>query len=84
MLHLKNRHIKVTNPVVRKLKSAQWVPIMMCATQLDPNQLNQSFTASPVRARERQICAPEEGILGGRSRHSYPIHVTVYPLYGYI
>ena len=57
---------------------------MMCATQLDPNQLNQCFTASPVRARERQICAPEEGILGVRSRHSYPTRVTVYPYNGYI
>ena len=38
---------------------------MMCATQLDPNQLNQCFTASPVRARERQIRAPKKGILGG-------------------
>ena len=41
---------------------------MMCATQLDPNQLNQCFTASPVRAREHQIRAPEKGILGGTRR----------------
>ena len=65
MFHLKNRHIKVTNPGVRKFKSPQWVPIMMCATQLDPNQPNHYCTASPVRARERQIRAPKKGILGG-------------------
>ena len=52
---------------------------MMCATLLDPNQPNQYFTASPVRARERQIRAPKQGILGVRSRDSYPTHVTVYP-----
>ena len=51
----------------------------MCATLLDPIQPNQYFTASPVRARERQIRAPKQGILGVRSRDSYPTHVTVYP-----
>ena len=70
MFHLKNRHIKVTNPVVRKLKSPQWVPIMMHTTQLIPNQPNHYFTASPVRARERQIRAPKKCILGGLCRGS--------------
>ena len=40
---------------------------MMCATQLNPNQPNQCFTASPVRARERQIRAPKKGILGAQT-----------------
>ena len=84
MFHFKNRHIKVTNPIVRKLKSPQWIPIMMCATQLDPNQPNHHFTASPVRARERQTRAPKKGILRGLGRGSYPAHVTVYPYNGYI
>ena len=57
---------------------------MMCATQLNPNQPNHYFTASPVRARERQIRAPKKRILGGLSRGSYPAHVTVYPYNGYI
>ena len=70
MFHLKNRHIKVTNPIVRKSKSPQWVPIMMCATWLDPNQPNRDLTASPVRARERQIRAPKKGILAGLGRGS--------------
>ena len=43
---------------------------MMSATQLNPNQPNQYFTASPVRARERQIRAPKKGILGGMGRGS--------------
>ena len=38
------------------------------ATLLNPNQPNQCFTASPVRARERQIRATKKGILGGLSR----------------
>ena len=57
---------------------------MMCATQLNPNQPNQCFTASPVRARERQIRAPKKGILGVRSRGSYWDNVTVYPYNRYI
>ena len=56
----------------------------MYATLLDPNQLNHYFSASPVRAREHQIRAPEKGILGGMRRVSYPTHVTVYPYNGYI
>ena len=84
MFHLKNRHIKVTNPVVRKLKSAQWVPIMMCATQLNPNQPNHYFAALPVRAREHQIRAPKKCILGELGRGSYSDRVTVYPYNGYI
>ena len=56
---------------------------MMCATQLDPNQPNHYFTASPVRARERQIRAPKKHILGGLSRVSYLDRVTVYPYKGY-
>ena len=55
MFHFKNEHIKVTNHIVRKPKSLQWVPIMMCATQLNPNQLHHYITALPVRAREHQI-----------------------------
>ena len=56
----------------------------MCATLLDPNHANQCFTASSVRARERQIRAPEKCILGGLGRHSYPTRVTVCPYNGYI
>ena len=56
----------------------------MHATQLNPNQPNQCFTASPVRARERQIRAPKKGILRGLSRGPYPAQVTVYPYNGYI
>ena len=41
---------------------------MMRATLLDPNQPNQCSTASPVRARGRQIRAPKKHILGGLSR----------------
>ena len=52
---------------------------MMCATLIDPNQPNHYFTASPVRARARQIRAPKKGILGVRSRGSYWDNVTVYP-----
>ena len=56
----------------------------MCATLLDPNQPNQCFAALPVRARERQIRAPKKGILGVRTRGSYPTRVTVYPYNGCI
>ena len=56
----------------------------MCATLLDPNQPSQYFTASTVRARERQTRAPKKGILRGLRRGSYPAHVTVYPYNGYI
>ena len=56
----------------------------MCATLLDPNQPNHYFSASTVRARERQIRAPKTGILRGLRRGSYPPHVTVYPYNGYI
>ena len=70
MFHYKNGHIKVTNPITRKSKSLQWVLIMMLATLLDPNQPNQYFAASPVRARERQIRAPKKGILRGLGRGS--------------
>ena len=57
---------------------------MMPAALLDPNQPNQCFTESPVRARERQTRAPKKGILRGLGRGSYPEHVTVYPYNGYI
>ena len=57
MFHSENRHIESTNPFVRNLKTLQWVLIMLGATLLNPNQPNQCFTASPVRAREHQICA---------------------------
>ena len=63
MFHYENRHMKITNPIVRKFKYLQWVLIMMCAALLDPNQPNHYFTASTVRARERQIRAPKTGIL---------------------
>ena len=56
----------------------------MCATQLNPNQHNHYVTASPVRARERQIRAPKKHILGGLRRCSYSDRVTVYPYNGYI
>ena len=56
----------------------------MFATLLDPNQPNQYFTASPVRARERQIRAPEKGIIGAHTRDSYRTHVTVCPYNRYI
>ena len=69
---------------MRKLKSLQWVLIMKCATQLNPNQPNHYYTASPVRARERQIRAPKKHILGGISRRSYSTRVTVYPYNGCI
>ena len=36
--------------------------------QIDPNQPNHYFSASPVRARKHQIRAPEKGILGGMRR----------------
>ena len=51
----------------------------MCAMLLDPNQPNQCFTASLVRARERQIRAPKIGIFGVFSTCSYTDNVTVYP-----
>ena len=57
---------------------------MISATQLDPNQPNHYFTASPVRARQRQIRAPKKHILGGLTRVSYTGRVTVYPYNGYI
>ena len=57
---------------------------MMCATLLNPNQPNHYFTASPVRARERQIRAPKKHILGRLSRGSYSDRVTVYPYKRYI
>ena len=41
---------------------------MMCAVQLNPNQPNHHFTASPIRAREHQIRAPKKCILGEMSR----------------
>ena len=84
MFHSENRHIKITNPIVRNFKSLQWVLIMMCATLLDPNQPSHYFTASTVRARERQTRAPKKHILRGLGRGSYPAHVTVYPYNGYI
>ena len=56
----------------------------MCATLLDPNKPNHYFTASTVRARERQTRAPKKGILRGLRRSSYPAHVTVYPYNRYI
>ena len=69
---------------MRTLKSLQWVPIMMCTTQLNPNQPNHYITASPVRAREHQICAPKMCILGGIRWCPYSDYVTVYPYNGYI
>ena len=48
VFHFKNGHIKVINPTMRKLKSLQWVPIITCATQLNPNQPTYYFTALPV------------------------------------
>ena len=56
----------------------------MCATLLDPNQPNHYLTASPVRARGRQIRAPAKGILGGMSTGSYSDNVTVYPYNGHV
>ena len=77
-----NGHIKVVNPIMRKLKSLLWVPIMMCTTQLNPNQPNHYFTALPVQAREHQIRAPKKCFLGGLSRGAYSNNVTVYPYNG--
>ena len=57
---------------------------MMCTKQLNPNQPNHHDTASPVRARQRQIRAPKKHILGGLGRCSYLDRVTVYPYNGYI
>ena len=56
----------------------------MCATQLNPNQPNHYITASPVRARDHQIRAPEKCILGVLGRGPYSDNVTVYPYNGYI
>ena len=56
----------------------------MCATLLNPNQPNQCFIASPVRAREREMHAPKKSILGGMSRASYRDNVTVYSYNRYI
>ena len=56
----------------------------MCATLLDPNQPSHYFSASTVRARERQTRAPKKHILRGLGRGFYPAHVTVYPYNGYI
>ena len=58
--------------------------MMMCATQLNPNQPNHFFKALPVRAREHQIRAPKKCLLGGLSRWAYSDNVTVYPYKGYI
>ena len=57
---------------------------MLCATQLNPNQLNHYFTALPVRAREHQIRAPKKHIIWGLGRGSYSHRVTVYPYNGHI
>ena len=84
MFHKKNGHIKVTNPIVRKLKSLLWILSMMWVTQLNPNQPNHRFTALPVQAREHQIRAPKKCSLGELSRGSYRDHVTVYPYNRYI
>ena len=84
MLHLKNGRIKVTYTIVRRLKSLQWVPTMICATQLNPNQPNHYLTALPVRAREHQIRAPKKHIIWGLCRSSYSHRVTVYPYNGHI
>ena len=56
----------------------------MCATLLNPNQHAQCFTAPSVRARERQIRAPEKGVLGGITRGPYWDNVTVYPYNGHM
>ena len=56
----------------------------MYATLLDPNQHDQCSTASSVRARERQIRAPEKGVLGGITRVPYWDNVTVYPYNGHM
>ena len=68
IFHQENGHIKHTNPIIRKSKSLPLALIMMCATLLDPNKPNHYFSASPVRARERQIRAPKKRILGGIRR----------------
>ena len=62
----------------------QWIPIMMCVTQLNPNQPNHYFGASPVRARERQIRAPKKHTIGGLGTGPYSDRVTVYPYNGCI
>ena len=58
--------------------------MMTHATLLNPSQPNHCFIASTVRARERQIRAPQKCILGVLTRGPYPEHVTVYPYNGYI
>ena len=84
MFHYENGHIKIANPIVRKCKTLQWALMITRAMLLDPNHANQCFTASPVRARWRQIRAPGKGILGAQCRGSYPMRVTVCPYNGYI
>ena len=84
MFHFENGHIKMTNPIVWRLKYLKWVLIIMCATQLKPNRPKYYFTATPVRARQHQIRAPQKRILEGLSRGPYPYRVTVYPYNGYI
>ena len=69
---------------MRKPKSLQWIPIMVCATQLNPNQLNHYFLALPVRAREHQIRAPKKHIIWVLNRGSYWHRVAVYPYNGHI
>ena len=76
--------LKITNPIIRKFKSLQWAPIVMCATQLNPNQPNHYVTALPVRAREHQIRAPQKHIIWGLNRVAYSHRVTVYPYNGHI
>ena len=56
----------------------------MCATQFNPNRPNHCFTASPVRAHERQIRAPKKGFIGGLGRGAYPARCTVDPYNEYI
>ena len=82
IFYSENGHTKITNPIVRKSKSLQWVLIRMCATLLDPNQPSHYFSASTVRARERQTRAPKKGILRVPSRGPYQTRVTVYPYNG--
>ena len=78
--------MKHTNSIARGSKSLIYISLETFATQLDPNQPSQCFTASPVRARERQIRAPKKGVLvfGVRTRVPYPAHVTVYPYNAHI
>ena len=57
---------------------------MLFATLLDPNQANQCFTASLVRARKHQIRVSRGSIFRGISRGSYSANVTVYPNNGHL